>query len=140
MRGRAELIVGVTAGILGVLTALAATFVPLYPVQSTQGTASLFEADGASTALLVCSTFVILSLWILLCAVAHARLPDAESLYLMWVGAVALIFLSTVGGIILTLETSIPFAYVGTYLAPEGLLALVCAILATIHQALVSRA
>jgi hypothetical protein len=139
MRGRAELIVGVTAGILGIFSALAATFVPLYPVQNTQRMASLVQEDGAPTALLVCSTFVILSLWVLLCAVAHVRWPDAESLYLLWIGTIVLIFLSTVGGVILSLVTSLPFAYVGTFLMPEAVLALVCAILASVHQALISR-
>lgn|SRR5215469_15815842 len=140
MRGRAELITGVSTGVLGVISALAATFVPLYPAHNTQEMASFFQEKGASTALLVCSTFVILSVWILLCAVAHARLPDAESLYLLWIGTLALLFLSTVGGVFLTFATSIPFVYVGTFLMPEALFALVCAILASIHQALIFRA
>jgi hypothetical protein len=40
----------------------------------------------------------------------------------------------------LSLVTAIPFAYVGTFLTPEALLALICAILASVHQALISRA
>lgn len=140
MRGRAELLVGVTVGVLGVISASVATFAPLYPTQNSQAISSVFQEQSVPTALLICSTFVVLSLWILIAAVAHAHWPDTESLYLLWFGTIALSFLSTIGGQLLWLETSIPFAMVGVYLMPEAALAIVCAILASVHQAMSSRA
>lgn len=155
MRGRAELLVGVTAGILGVLIALAATFVPLYGsrvyvteenpdgtthvLQNTQNFTSFFQAKGAPTALLVCGTFVVLSIWILLAAVTHVRRPNEVSLYLLWAGTVVLGFMCTFGGGLFNFSSSISFLYLSAPLLPVAGLAVVCAILATVQQAQVSQ-
>lgn len=156
MRGRAELIVGLGAGILGVLVALAATLVPLTSggvyaaikysngttkvIQDTQTIANLIQLVGAPKALFVCSTFVVLSVWILIATVAHTRSSDVQSLYLLWVGTLLLIFMCTIGGILLTFEVAIPFQNVGLPLIPVAVLALIGTLLASVRQRLLNHA